>query len=238
MSKSLLVKAIDVVRVRPSTPKAVAFDIIGTLFPLEPLRTGIVALGLPAAGLEGWFAIGCRDAFALAAVGQFQPFTTILTGALETVLAEQGLSASNAQCKDVVAGLQTLEPRQGADEALTRLTEARTPAVALSNGSRHATATLLSRAGLDGKIAHIVSVDEAKQFKPRAEVYHLAAATAGVASDALALVAAHGWDVNGAHAAGLTTAYVSADRPYPAVMHAPDIESDTLPGCVDKLLAL
>jgi len=238
MSESLLVKAIDVVRRRPSPPRAVAFDIIGTLFPLEPLRAGIVALGLPAAGLEGWFATGCRDAFALASVGQFQPFTTVLTGALETVLAEQGLSASNAQCKDVIDGLQTLDPRQGADEALARLTEAGTPAIALSNGSRHATATLLSRAGLDGRVANIISVDEAKQFKPRAEVYRLAADTAGVSPDVLALVAAHGWDINGAHAVGLTTAYLSADRPYPAVMHAPDIESDALPGCVDKLLAL
>lgn len=58
-------------------PKMVAFDIIGTVFPLEQLRSSIVALGLPPAGLEGWFAAGCRDAFAMAAVGDFEPFTTV-----------------------------------------------------------------------------------------------------------------------------------------------------------------
>ena len=238
MSKGLLAKVIDRVHGKPARPQAVAFDVIGTLYPLEPLRAGIMALGLSPAGLEGWFAAGCRDAFALASVGQFRPFATVLDGALETVLAEQGLSASTADRKDLIEGLQALDARRGADEALARLGDAQVPAIALSNGSHHATATLLRRAGLDGQIAHIVSVDAAKQFKPRAEVYQLAADTVGVAPDALALVAAHGWDINGARAAGLTTAYLSADRPYPAVMDAPDVEAGSLIGCVDALLEL
>lgn len=238
MGEGLLAGVIDAVRGKPAAPQAVAFDVIGTLFPLDPLRAGIVALGLPPSGLEGWFAAGCRDAFALASIDQFEPFATVLAGALDTVLAEQGLAASAAQRREIIDGLQALDPRRGADEALARLAEALVPAIALSNGSHHATAALLARAGLDDRIAHIVSVDAAKQFKPRAEVYRLAADTAGVAPDALALVAAHGWDVNGAHAAGLTTAYLSSDRPYPAVMHAPDVEAETLPGCVDALLSL
>lgn len=197
-----------------------------------------MALGLPAAGLESWFAAGCRDAFALASVGQFEPFATVLEGALETVLAEQGLSAPKGARKDLIDGLQTMDARQGAGEALEALVAAQIPVIALSNGSQHATEALLKRAGLNGQVAHIVSVDTAKQFKPRAEVYRLAADTADVAPDTLALVAAHGWDINGAHAAGLTTAYLSADRPFPAVMHRPDVEADSLPGCVAALLAL
>ena len=238
MSENVLTKVVDLVRGKPACPQVIAFDVIGTLFPLEPLRAGIVALGLPSAGLEGWFAAGCRDAFALAVVGQFEPFATVLDSALETVLAEQGLSASKSARTEVIDGLQTLDARQGASEALERLDAARIPAIALSNGSQHATAALLKRAGLDGKVAHIVSVDTAKQFKPRGEVYQLAADTAGVAPGALALVAAHGWDINGAHAAGLTTAYLSADRPYPAVMHKPDVEADSLAGCIAALVAL
>lgn len=238
VSEGVLAKVVDLVRGKAARPEAIAFDVIGTLFPLEPLRTGILALGLPAAGLEGWFAAGCRDAFALASVGQFEPFATVLEGALASVLAEQGLSASKAERKDLIDGLQTLDARQGASDALERMTAAQIPAIALSNGSHHATAVLLERAGLDGQFAHIISVDAAKQFKPRAEVYRLAADTAGVAPGALALVAAHGWDINGAHAAGLTTAYLSADRPYPAVMHIPDVEADNLSGCIVALLAL
>ena len=84
---------------RPKRPKIVAFDIIGTIFPLEPLRSSFVALGLPPAGLEGWFAAGCRDAFAMAAVGDFAPFTTVLEAALDQVLVEQGLDAPTGERK-------------------------------------------------------------------------------------------------------------------------------------------
>ena len=154
MNEGLLEKVVGLVRGKPARPQAVAFDVIGTLFPLEPLRPVIVALGLPAAGLEGWFAAGCRDVFALAAVGQFEPFATVLEGALDTVLAEQGLSASKADRKSLIDGLQTLEARQGAGEALERLVTAQVPAIALSNGSRDATAALLKRAGLDRMVAH------------------------------------------------------------------------------------
>jgi 2-haloacid dehalogenase len=238
MSEGVLAKVGDLFRSRPGRPQAIAFDVIGTLFPLEPLRAGVIALGLPAAGLEGWFAAGCRDAFALASVGQFEPFATVLESALDTVLAEQGLTASSAERKELIEGLQALDARQGANEALARLDDAQIPAIALSNGSRLTTAALLGRAGLEHQIAHIVTVETPKQFKPRAEVYRLAADAVGVAPGALALVAAHGWDINGAHAAGLTTAYLSADRPYPAVMHAPDVEADSLPACVTALLEL
>ena len=57
----------------PKRPKMVAFDIIGTVFPLEPLRASIVALGLPSAALEGWFAAGRRDGGAGAGRGARRP---------------------------------------------------------------------------------------------------------------------------------------------------------------------
>ena len=53
----------------PTRPQAVAFDVMGTLFPLDPLREPLVGLGLPPQALEIWFARTLRDGFALAAAG-------------------------------------------------------------------------------------------------------------------------------------------------------------------------
>ena len=223
---------------KPSRPRAVAFDVIGTLFPLDPLRPRIVALGLPPAGLEGWFATALRDAFALAAAGDFQPFTQVLDAALEAVLAEQGLSASVAERKAVVAGLQELAPRAGAVEAMDALRRAGCGVLAVTNGSAASTEKLLNGAGLRHLVNHIVSVDEVKLSKPRLEVYRRAAGVAGVEPHELALVAVHGWDINGAKAAGLTTAYLSAERPFSSVMRKPDVEGATLAECAGKLIAL
>lgn len=223
---------------KPKRPKVVAFDIIGTVFPLEPLRSSIVALGLPSAGLEGWFAAGCRDAFAMAAVGDYEPFTTVLDAALEEVLAEQGLEASSHDRKAVVKQLETLDQRDGAREAFSMLTNAGIRVMALSNGLKSATKELLARGGLTDLVDEIVSVDEVKLAKPRIEVYHHAAENAGVEPGELALVAAHPWDIHGAAAAGLVTAYLDADRPFSSVMRTPDFTSGTLPDLARQLAAL
>ena len=75
---------------------------------------------------------------------------------------------------------------------------------------------------------HVVSVEEVGLFKPRPEPYWRAARVAGCKPKRLALVAVHPWDINGAKAAGLVTAYVTAERPFPASMRAPDVVAPTL----------
>ena len=222
----------------PTRPKMVAFDIIGTVFPLEPLRPSIVALGLPPAGLEGWFAAGCRDAFAMAAVGDFKAFTEVLEAALEQVLAEQQLDAPENERKALVEQLETLGVREGAHEAFSILAGADIPIMALSNGAKSSTKALLTKAGLADLVREVVSVDEVKLAKPRKEVYVHAAEKGGVDPAELALIAAHSWDIHGAAAAGLVTAYLAADRPYSRAMRTPDMEAATLPDLARRLVAL
>ena len=216
----------------------VAFDIIGTVFPLEPLRSSVVAIGLPPAGLEGWFAAGCRDAFAMAAVDDFKPFATVLEAALDGVLAEQGLDPPEHERKALVKQLVTLDARDGTREAFSLLVDAGIPVMALSNGAKSSTKKLLARADLSDLVQEIVSVDEVKLAKPRMEVYLHAAKRAGVEPAELALVAAHPWDINGAIAAGLVTAYITADRPYSRAMRTPDTEAGTLPQLARQLSTL
>ena len=133
--------------------------------------------------------------------------------------------------------LETLDARDGTRDAFALLTDAGIPVMALSNGAKNSTKTLLERAGLGDLVEEVVSVDEVKLSKPRAEVY-LHAEKAGVKPDELALVAAHPWDINGAAAAGLITAYLAANRPYSRVMHTPDIGASVLPELVRQLIAL
>ena len=221
---------------RPRRPRVVAFDIIGTVFPLEPLRPDVVGLGLPPAGLEGWFAAALRDAFALSSAGDFKPFTTVLHGALDQVLTEQGLAPSTAARARLMEGMKHLPARPDAREAFVTLARAGVRIIALRMGAGASTRSLLKAAALDRFVERIVSVEEVKLFKPRREVYDHAARVAGVKAGRLALVAVHPWDINGAKAAGLTTAYVSAERPFPGVMRAPDVQAPSL-AAVERALA-
>ncbi|MBB5692544.1 haloacid dehalogenase type II [Muricoccus pecuniae] len=222
----------------PKRPEVVAFDIIGTVFPLDPLRPGIVELGLPPAGLEGWFATALRDAFALSSAGDFKPFTEVLKAALDTVLAEQDLDPPATAKAVLLERMKSLPARPDAREAFGTLSRAGMRVIALSNGAAASTKLLLEGAGLDDLVGEIVSVEEVKLFKPRREVYEQAARRAGVEAGRLALVAVHPWDINGAKAAGLVTAYVTAERPFSPVMRAPDIEAPSLAEAARALAAL
>lgn len=161
-----------------------------------------------------------------------------MEAALDWVLAEQGLDAPAHERKALVKQLETLDARNGAREAFSLLADAGIPVMALSNGAKSSTKALLARAELIDLVQEVVSIDEVKLAKPRREVYVFAAEKAGVDLAELALVAAHPWDINGAAAAGLVTAYLAADRPYSLVMRKPDMEALTLPEIVHRLVAL
>lgn len=222
-----------------SRPKAIAFDIIGTMFRQEPLRPKVMALGLPDLALEWWSAAADRDAIAMATIGDYRPFAEVQRAALDAILAERGLDPSAADRKALldVAGTD-MSLRDGAGEALARAADAGVPVIALTNGSADATRRLFEGAGLATSVAHIVSTDEVGRAKPGAEIYLRGCEIAGVRPNELALVAAHDWDIQGAAAAGLTTAYLNADRPFSPAMRPPDLEAGTLRACVAKLLAL
>ena len=142
--------------------------------------------------------LGCRDAFAMAAVGDFKPFAAAgLEAALYGVLAEQSLVPSERKRKALVKHLETLDARDGARQAFLLLADAGIPAMALSNGAKSATTELRARSNLSDLVQEIVSVDEVKLAKPRTEVYLHAAERADIEPAELALVAApslgHQW---------------------------------------------
>lgn len=219
-------------------PKVVAFDAIGTMFPLEPLRPSLMALGMPPAGLESWYATAVRDALALTASGDFEPFVAVMEGALDQVLGEQGLAPPRAARRALLAQFKYLPARPGARNALRLVAQARMRPILLTNGSEASTWSLLEQAGLDGLVERVVSVEDIRLFKPRPEVYAHAARQCRVRLNRMALVAVHPWDINGAKAVGCVGAYVTADRPFASTMRAPDLQAPSLETAARLLAAL
>ncbi|MET9530122.1 haloacid dehalogenase type II [Streptomyces sp. NPDC006649] len=82
----------------------------------------------------------------------------------------------------------------------------RFPVLGLSHASRAALLRLNAYAGLRWHQA--LSAEDARAYKPAAEVYRLAVDAAGCPSERVLMVAAHAWDLRGAQAVGMRTAYV------------------------------
>ena len=212
----------------PDQPRAVVFDVIGTLFSLESQRPHLIACGLPGSALETWFAASLRDLFALGVTGRTAPMRAVLGDNLHHLLSLNGLRPDGAHVDAVLDGMSRLDPDPDAGTALGLLHTRGLVCAALSNGSLQATEALLERAGLRRRFAEVLSIDDVGLPKPRAEVYRAMAARLRLDPGALTMVAAHPWDLHGARAAGLSTAYVSRGLPWPSSLDAPDLTAPRL----------
>jgi 2-haloacid dehalogenase len=83
------------------------------------------------------------------------------------------------------------------------------PVVGLSNASRADLLRASAHAGL--RWHQVLSTETVGAYKPAPEVYQLAIDVAGCPPDRVLMVAAHAWDLRGAQAMGMRTAYV--ERP-------------------------
>jgi 2-haloacid dehalogenase len=220
----------------PVRPAAVAFDVIETLMPLEPLRDRVTAIGLPAHLLELWFTRTLRDGIALAATGDYAPFGQVAAQALRIV---SGCQADEAGIAHVLAGLRELPAHPDVMPAARLLAGAGVRLACLTNGSAAVTGAFVHRAGLGGYVERVISVEEAGTWKPPAAVYRHAASVLDVEPGRLALVAVHAWDCHGASRAGLVTGWVSRlEREYSPIFAPPDVTGADLTEVAQRLLDL
>ena len=217
-------------------PEAVAFDVIGTLASLEPLRDRLVEAGQPPELLEAWYTRTIRDGMALSVTGDYTGYAEVAAAALRG-LAGEGLS--DEQADQVMAGYGELIAYPDALPAVQRLRAAGLPVACLTNGAADLVTAFTERTGLGPYVDRVISVAEVFRWKPAGLVYLYAAEVMGVPPDRLALVAAHDWDCHGAKRAGLTTGWVSRKHGrFGTPFAPPDVTGEDLAEVAGRLLDL
>ncbi|MCM0000451.1 MAG: haloacid dehalogenase type II [Erythrobacter sp.] len=205
----------------PSLPKALAFDVFGTVVDWRTSVTRESAGFLAAIGEDpadaAAFADGWRGQYIAAMVGMrksgraFVPLDVLHREMLEAALRARGVDPAGldaALLADWNRAWHRLDPWPDAVEGLARL-KARFPIVTLSNGNIALLLNMARRAGLPWDA--ILGAEVSGTYKPDPRAYQHTAEVLGIAPGELCLVAAHHGDLAGARAAGLLTAYV--DRP-------------------------
>ncbi len=135
-------------------------------------------------------------------------FDALHRATLDDLLAERGLDVAAEERERLVAAWHRLDPWPDVREGLDALRRRHVLAT-LSNG-HVALLVDLARHG-DLRFDCVLSAELARVYKPAPETYLTAARLLAVQPAELMLVAAHPWDLAGARAAGLRTAFV--DRP-------------------------
>lgn len=145
--------------------------------------------------------------------------------AAQRVADHAGLADPATIARLATAG-QRLPPWGDSVAGLARLAQ-RFPVLGLSNASRTALLRLNAHAGLRWHQA--LSAEAVLAYKPAPEVYQLAVDVAGCPPERVLMVATHAWDLRGAQAKGMRTAYVQ--RP----VGDPPTNSDVFDGRFDGL---
>jgi 2-haloacid dehalogenase len=183
---------------------------------------------------SSWFGLMVQNTFVAGLTGGYLDYPTAQRAALKTL---------GIECEDeVLAQMCRMPAHSDVNAALDRLTGFRL--VALTNSPLDVVTAGLEFAGIAGRFDAILSADQIRALKPQRQAYAYAASALGVPLSEIRLVAAHGWDIAGALAAGCKAAFVrrpAADLTYPGMAlnplgDQPDIVGASLVEVADKIL--
>lgn len=196
--------------------RALTFDVFGTLLDWRSSITQAFAdSGLdvdPEELADDWRA---RALAATQDVNRGQrpwlSFDQLHDATLTELLDERDLELSGQGRADLVTAWHQLEPWPDVRDGLEALRKRRLVA-ALSNGNLALLIDLVRHADL--RFDCLLSAELARAYKPRADVYLTGVRLLGLDPAQVMMVAAHPFDLSGARAAGLHTAFISRPLEY------------------------
>ncbi|MBT8241160.1 MAG: haloacid dehalogenase type II [Acidimicrobiia bacterium] len=203
----------------------IVFDMNETTLDLAPVREAVDTVAGEAGGFTVWFQKLLQLSMTVtAAKMDFVGFGTLARHALDAVLDAEGSAETGDEWSIVAAAFGRLEAYPDVKPGLERLRTAGHSTMALTNTELDRVQSQCENAGLTDLFDHTVSVEAVSSYKPAAAAYEHAIELAGVDPTDMWMVACHDWDLAGARAVGLRTAFVA--RPgmsYAPTYPAPDL---------------
>ena len=214
----------------PRLPAVIVFDVNETLSNMSPMAGRFVDVGAPAHLAATWFAALLRDGFALTAAGSTAPFAQLGIGILRATLDGLPLNRTTDEAiEHIMGGFDELTVHDDVQDGIPALAALDTRLVTLSNGAVSVAQRLFQRAGIGQHFERLLSVEDAGIWKPALGAYVYAAQQCGVEPVDMMLVAVHPWDIDGAHRAGLGTAWINrTGAPYPGYFAPPTIQATSV----------
>lgn len=196
-----------------STTKAIVFDLYGTLYDVHSVVERCDA-SYPGRGTEIsllWRQKQLEYTWLRSLMGQhlYIPFEQATRDALVYTCRHLGLDLDDATCAALCDAYLKLSPYPEVPAALTRLQSMGLPLAILSNGSAFSINSVVSHSGLQGRFAHLLSVDPARTFKPDPRVYTLACDAFSLSANQILFVSSNAWDASGAWHFGFDVCWVN-----------------------------
>lgn len=192
------------------TPKTLIFDVNETLLDLAPLKNSVGA-ALDGRGdlLPLWFTTMLHYSLVDSITGNYREFADVGVGALMMIGEKQGIDIDRDAAEAAIVGpITNLPAYPDVKPALIRLSAAGFEIVSLTNSSNAGVNAQLTNAGIVDLFDRVISTEDVQAFKPDPRPYRHALELVDAEPAQVLMVAAHAWDLAGADAQGLQTAFV------------------------------
>ncbi len=197
--------------VRPDVPKAVLFDVYGTL--LDVYSVGLRAEQMfPGEGerlARLWRDKQIEYSRLVSMSGRYRPFWQLTRDALQVAAATLRLSLDTAGEDSLMNEYRHLSAFPENRVVLQTLADRGIPAGVLSNGDPEMLAVAVRSAGLTDLIDPILSVHATRRYKTDPAAYALGPVALGLAASEILFVSSNCWDAIGAAWYGFTTLWVN-----------------------------
>jgi len=209
---------------RPVPPKAVLFDVYGTL--LDVYSVGLRAEQMfPGAGerlARAWRDKQIEYSRLVSMSGRYRPFWQLTREALQFTAAALGLPLDSAGEDSLMNEYRHLSAFPENRAVLQALADRGIRAGVLSNGDPEMLAVAIRSAGLTELMDPILSVHATRRYKTDPAAYALGPVALGLPAAEILFVSSNCWDAIGAAWYGFTTLWINrADAPMERLGIAP-----------------
>ena len=186
------------------TPAALVFDAYGTLYDVHSVQARCESFwpGKGGALSQLWRSKQLEYTWQRSLMRRYVPFSAVTRDALAYACQALGLTLAAGQAEDLMQEYLKLAMFPDVAGALQKLAGKK---AILSNGSPDMLLPLVSHSKLSFEA--VISVDEAKIFKPAPEVYELAVKRLGTKS--IGFVSSNCWDALGAKSFGFSVYWIN-----------------------------
>lgn len=188
------------------------FDVNETLLDLAALDEFFVERFGEARARIDWFDLLIYSALTVTAAGGYEQFGTLAATTLARLGEQRARPITEDDRTALGQSIASLPAHPDVRPAFDRLRSAGCTVVTLTNSTAQVAHEQLGNAGLREAVDAVHSVDSVQQLKPGRAPYEYVLREHGVNPVDAIFVAAHDWDIAGAAAAGLRTAYVDRGR--------------------------
>ena len=189
------------------TIRAILFDAYGTVWDVHSIARRCESYwpGRAAQLSQLWRAKQLEYTWQRSLMGRYVPFAQITREALEYACAALALPLDSGRADALMHEYLRLDPYPDAPGALRKLGALKTGI--LTNGSPDMIGPLVSHSGM--RFDAVLSVDEAKIFKPAPAAYEIALRAFQAQAGELALVSSNCWDAMGAKSFGFRVYWIN-----------------------------